>query len=146
MMSRPVAGVRNKSLILTLPGSPKGAKENLEAVFKLLPHACIQAAGANSREIHAGGLKKLEADAGVSTASRDSTDSKSHEIHQHHHHHHGQDHPHGHVIPRAHTSLEERAQSNDPTAGPSRRYRTSPYPMLSVEEALKIIRNQTPPP
>lgn len=66
-MARPVAGVRNQTLILTLPGSPKGAKENLEAVVKLLPHACIQAAGADSRSIHAGGVKKLEQDAGVSS-------------------------------------------------------------------------------
>ena len=69
MMSRPVAGVRNKTIILTLPGSPKGAKENLQAVLKLLPHACVQAAGANSRELHSGGVKKLEKDAGVSSAT-----------------------------------------------------------------------------
>jgi gephyrin len=69
MMARPVAGVRNKTLIITLPGSPKGAKENLEAIIKLLPHACVQAAGANSRVIHAGGMKKLEKDAGVSSQS-----------------------------------------------------------------------------
>src|SRR5271170_2077165 len=64
-MSRPVAGVRNKTLILTLPGSPKGAKENLEAVLKLLPHACMQIAGEDSRVLHDGGVKKLEKDAGV---------------------------------------------------------------------------------
>ena len=68
-MARPVAGVRKQTLILTLPGSPKGAKENLEAVLKLLPHACLQAAGAESRPLHAGGVKKLEKDAGVSSRS-----------------------------------------------------------------------------
>jgi len=66
-MARPVAGVRKGTLILTLPGSPKGAKENLEAVLKLLPHACVQAAGAASRPLHVGGVKKLEKDAGVSS-------------------------------------------------------------------------------
>lgn len=65
LMARPVAGVRKHTLILTLPGSPKGAKENLEAVLRLLPHACIQAAGADSRSLHAGGVKKLEKEAGV---------------------------------------------------------------------------------
>ena len=69
MMSRPVAGVRNTTLIITLPGSPKGAKENLEAVIKLLPHACIQAAGGDSRAMHADGLEKLEQEAGIKTAS-----------------------------------------------------------------------------
>jgi gephyrin len=72
MMARPVAGVRSKSLIITLPGSPKGAKENLDAILKLLPHACLQAAGANSRALHAGGVKKLEKEAGVSSKSQQS--------------------------------------------------------------------------
>lgn len=65
MMSRPVAGTRYGTLIITLPGSPKGAKENLEAIIKTLPHACSQAAGANSRQMHAGGVKKLEQEAGI---------------------------------------------------------------------------------
>jgi gephyrin len=65
MMARPVAGTRNQSLIVTLPGSPKGAKENLEAIIKFLPHACNQAAGGDSRAMHAGGVKKLEKEAGV---------------------------------------------------------------------------------
>lgn len=137
MMARPVAGVRNKTLIITLPGSPKGAMENLDAVVKLLPHACLQSAGANSRDLHSGGVKKLESEAGVG-------DHKHH--HHHNHHHHGHDHGHGHKAPKAHTSPSERPQSNDPSAGPNRRYRSSPYPMLSVDEALRRINEQTPEP
>ena len=38
-LSRGVCGVRGKSLILNLPGSPKGAVESLESVIDLLPHA-----------------------------------------------------------------------------------------------------------
>ncbi|KAI4704097.1 hypothetical protein J4E81_001161 [Alternaria sp. BMP 2799] len=114
LMARPVAGVRKKTLILTLPGSPKGAKENLEAVLKLLPHACIQAAGAESRPLHVGGVEKLEKDAGVSSDGATAGAGK------------------------------ERPQSNDPSAGPTRRYRSSPYPMLAVEDALKLISEQTP--
>lgn len=144
MMARPVAGVRGKSLIITLPGSPKGAKENLEAIIKLLPHACTQTAGADSRVIHAGGVKKLEADAGVSS---DGHHAQGHEhSHHHHHHDHSHGHAHGHVLPKAHTSPSERPQSNDPNAGPTRRYRSSPYPMLSVEDALKTISEHTPGP
>jgi len=36
-MSRPVAGTRGRTLIITLPGSPKAVKENLEALLPLLP-------------------------------------------------------------------------------------------------------------
>lgn len=144
IMARPVAGVRNHSLVITLPGSPKGAKENLEAILKLLAHACQQAAGANSRELHAGGVKKLERDAGVSVASG-SAAAAGPTAHTHHHHHHSHGHGHGHNGPKAHTTPDDRPQSNDPSDGPTRRHRQSPYPMLSVEDALKQIVDHTPP-
>ena len=38
-LSRGVAGVRGKVLIVNLPGSPRGATESLDAVAELLPHA-----------------------------------------------------------------------------------------------------------
>jgi molybdopterin adenylyltransferase len=46
-LSRGLCGVRGKSLILNLPGSPAGAVESLEAVIELLPHA-IQLLGGNT--------------------------------------------------------------------------------------------------
>ena len=39
MLSRIVAGIRGKTLIINLPGSPKGAVENLQVVIPVLPHA-----------------------------------------------------------------------------------------------------------
>lgn len=39
MLSRIVAGIRKKTLIINLPGSPKGAVENLQVVIPVLPHA-----------------------------------------------------------------------------------------------------------
>jgi molybdenum cofactor synthesis domain-containing protein len=39
MLSRAVAGIRGKTLIINLPGSPKGAVENLQVVLPVLPHA-----------------------------------------------------------------------------------------------------------
>lgn len=38
-LSRGVCGVRGRTLIVDLPGSPRGATESLEAVLGLLPHA-----------------------------------------------------------------------------------------------------------
>ena len=38
-LSRGVCGVRGKTLILNVPGSPSGAVESLEAVADLIPHA-----------------------------------------------------------------------------------------------------------
>jgi molybdenum cofactor synthesis domain-containing protein len=38
MLSRSVAGIRKKSLIINLPGSPKAAVENLQVVFPVLSH------------------------------------------------------------------------------------------------------------
>ncbi|HEV8129849.1 MAG TPA: MogA/MoaB family molybdenum cofactor biosynthesis protein [Acidobacteriota bacterium] len=38
-LSRSLAAIRKQTLILNLPGSPKGAQESFEAVLSLLPHA-----------------------------------------------------------------------------------------------------------
>ena len=39
MLSRIVTGIRKKTVIINLPGSPKGAVENLQTVIPVLPHA-----------------------------------------------------------------------------------------------------------
>jgi molybdopterin adenylyltransferase len=39
MLSRAVTGIRGRTLIVTLPGSPRAAKENLEVLLPALPHA-----------------------------------------------------------------------------------------------------------
>jgi molybdenum cofactor synthesis domain-containing protein len=45
MISRAIAGIRGRSLIVNLPGSPKGAIENLEAVWPAIPHAVTKIQG-----------------------------------------------------------------------------------------------------
>lgn len=39
MISRALAGVRKQTLIINLPGSPKGVRENLEVVLPAVSHA-----------------------------------------------------------------------------------------------------------
>ena len=45
VLGRGVCGVRGRSLILNLPGSPSGAVESLRAVLHILPHALDLLAG-----------------------------------------------------------------------------------------------------
>ncbi len=45
MLSRAIAGVAGRTLIVNLPGSPKGALENLSVVLPVLGHAVDQVNG-----------------------------------------------------------------------------------------------------
>src|SRR5271154_5407979 len=82
-MARPVAGVRGETLIIAVPGSPKAAKENVQAVITLLPHACDLTCGGNSRSMHA--------ERTVAESGKGIMDDKD-RVHQHSHH----DHAHAH--------------------------------------------------
>jgi molybdopterin adenylyltransferase len=44
ILSRQVAGIRGRSLIVNLPGRPKAIRQNLEAVFPAIPY-CIDLIG-----------------------------------------------------------------------------------------------------
>ncbi|CAG8889942.1 unnamed protein product [Penicillium nalgiovense] len=136
-LERPV-GVRDKTLIVNLAGYPKGAMENLEAVMNLLPHVIPQ----NPRSLHTTGVKNSNNEAGVGISQH----LPQPQLQPYHHHHH---HSRGHPIRKAHTSAPDRprSKSNRPTMGlNNQRYRPCANPMLSVEEALRVIREQTPAP
>jgi molybdenum cofactor synthesis domain-containing protein len=49
VLSRAVAGVRGRSLIVNLPGSPRGAKESLESILGVIPHAIDMIKGAGHK-------------------------------------------------------------------------------------------------
>lgn len=48
MLSRAVAGVRGRTLIVNLPGSPVAVKENLEVIIDTIPHAIEKIKGDTS--------------------------------------------------------------------------------------------------
>ncbi|KAM0750696.1 hypothetical protein T439DRAFT_325750 [Meredithblackwellia eburnea MCA 4105] len=165
-LSRPVAGVHIPSsktdgtgtMVITLPGSPRGATENLEALLGVLPHALELACGApgGGKEVHellkngkdsealqmaGAGIADISAGAAFTSAAGGSSSLKHDHSHSHHHHHHHHHHNHGggsHVAPKPRTLL-----SQDPTSAADRQ-RKSPYPMVSVREAMSLIFDNTP--
>jgi len=52
-LSRGVAGVRGRALMINLPGSPVGAVESLAAIWEALPHAVALLRGSVADEEHA---------------------------------------------------------------------------------------------
>jgi molybdenum cofactor synthesis domain-containing protein len=48
LISRAVAGIRGQTLIINLPGSPRGATENLQVILKAIPHTVAKLKGAPS--------------------------------------------------------------------------------------------------
>lgn len=50
MLSRVVAGMRKRTVIVNLPGSPKGAIENLNIILPVLPHAVALLRGDSEAE------------------------------------------------------------------------------------------------
>ena len=52
MISRAVVGIRNRSLIINVPGSPKAVRENMEAILSALPHGLELLAGGGDDRSH----------------------------------------------------------------------------------------------
>lgn len=53
-LSRGVAGVTGKTVIVNLPGSPKAVREGMEVLIELLPHLCDQVADIRDHEAWGG--------------------------------------------------------------------------------------------
>ena len=52
MLSRGVCGIRGKTLIVNLPGSPKGVEECFEVIRPVLKHAIDLISGKSAQETH----------------------------------------------------------------------------------------------
>ncbi|KAK4047390.1 hypothetical protein OIV83_005437 [Microbotryomycetes sp. JL201] len=139
-LARPVAGVHinadgTGTMIVSLPGSPKGAKENLESLLSVLPHALEQIGGANTRAVHAI-MRKEGGPLHDSVATRQTSESLPPAISERaggcgsHHHHHA-----GHPTPKSRTAL----LSQDPSSNVASRQRKSPYPIISYAEAIQHV-------
>lgn len=50
MLSRGMAGIRGRTLIINLPGNPKAVRENMEVLLPVLPHALELLAGSDAGE------------------------------------------------------------------------------------------------
>lgn len=138
-MSRPVAGTIGECLVLTLPGSPKGALENFDAIKQVIPHAVRQLDQDSTRHLHELYNKSTTEqsvskgddpkDAGKSTNHmHDCSHTHTHDVKPHSHDHQG----HGHTGPKF--------------FGPAHRHRTSPYSMVPFESAMKLVLENVPAP
>lgn len=98
-LSRPIAGTIHNTLIVTLPGSVKAVKENLEALLSggVVNHAIDLIRGGSGKQVH----KSLAA------GNPTPTPVVPGHTHEHHHHH---DHDHSHHAPQPRTTL-----SHDPS-------------------------------
>ncbi|CAF4584032.1 unnamed protein product [Rotaria socialis] len=106
MLSRPVCGVYQQTLIINLPGSIKGCVECLDFVYPVLRHATdlIQNRRVEVAMIH--------------STMQPKTNRKHHSCGEHHHHQH----------------VESTMKGE--------RLRQSPFPMISMDDAMKIIFEQ----
>lgn len=170
-LSRLVTGISTHpnsnagTLVVALPGSKKAVGECLEVLLGtpdragVLLHALELCSGKSSGQAT---HRKLQGPSGhrEPAGSEDEQVSKGHHSdHQHHHHHHHHySHAHGglhaHSVPKARTTPQQREEaarkylSQDASGANAmvERPRQSPYPILPLEESLRLIAQHSPAP
>uniref|UniRef100_A0A3Q1JUA4 Gephyrin n=1 Tax=Anabas testudineus TaxID=64144 RepID=A0A3Q1JUA4_ANATE len=115
MLSRPVCGIRGKTLIINLPGSKKGSQECFQFILPALPHAIdlLREATVRVKSTHAA-LEQLPSPSPLLANTHSNTHANTHtmergtqceeeedeedgrrrgrHVHNHHHHQHGSSH------------------------------------------------------
>ncbi len=149
-----MAGTIRNTLVVTLPGSVKAVRENMEVLLTdgMISHAIELIRGGSGQATHA--------TLASSDVSAQGHSHRRHDDHHHHHHHHGHGHhhhSHDHEIPRPRTVLTQ-----DTTApgkllclivlhhqcyhyAVSARQRQSPFPILSFDQAMELILGKISP-
>ena len=132
-LSRPVAGVRGSSIVICVPGSPKAAIECLTPLMENgLEHAMELAAG-NQRDPHpTTGSVSSDTTSDARPSSGDRTI--------------GRPPPSPSSARRLQKDLVASAMQNRPKVNVANRARESPYEMVPMEHALRMILEQTPKP
>ncbi|KAI9302176.1 hypothetical protein BJ944DRAFT_124524 [Cunninghamella echinulata] len=127
-LSRLVTGFRDKTLIVTLPGSPKACRENMDALLPILPHALqlVRNQRGAVQKTHSQ-LQSNDIAATTATSPIPAPPIGTHTCIHHHHHHH------------RHDNKQRETRTLDINTPVSHRARTSPFPMITVEEAHHII-------
>ncbi|KAG2210908.1 hypothetical protein INT47_000062 [Mucor saturninus] len=119
-LSRPVTGIRDKTMIITLPGSPKACQENMSAILNLLPHALDLLTDQKSvKQFH----EKLQQQ---QPKEPEEPKQPPKEIHRCRH-------------DREEDSTQLSGQSVLLETPVSRRLRSSPYPAIRIDRAIKIV-------
>ncbi|KAK7476226.1 hypothetical protein BaRGS_00032502, partial [Batillaria attramentaria] len=149
MLSRPTCGTRGHTLIINLPGSSKGSEECVRVACRGIPHAIdlLRGAHGNVKLTH----QQLQAQGVTAHSPEHGQQQQEHLLARRHalqegqaphppgtpthshSHHHGHAHHHG-----------NHAHSEVPTSLVSKRARESPYPMVTVDQAVSTVLEETP--
>ncbi|CAJ1074162.1 gephyrin-like isoform X1 [Xyrichtys novacula] len=174
MLSRPVCGIRGKTLIINLPGSKKGSQECFQFILPALPHAIdlLREATVRVKSTHAA-LEQLPSPSSLMGNTHGNAHSNMHTMergtqceeeeeeeedrrrgrhaHNHHHHQHGSSHITAAAIA---AKVQSRCGSNENILRAShsavdiskvaRRHRMSPFPLTSMDKAFITVLEMTP--
>ncbi|XP_067335486.1 gephyrin a isoform X4 [Channa argus] len=174
MLSRPVCGIRGKTLIINLPGSKKGSQECFQFILPALPHAIdlLREATVRVKSTHAA-LEQLPSPSPLLANTHSNMHSNTHtmergtqceeeedeeedrrrgrHVHNHHHHQHGSSHITAAAIA---AKVQSRCGSNENILRAShsavdiskvaRRHRMSPFPLTSMDKAFITVLEMTP--